>query len=122
MTGVTGPTGTLVNREIGFFIGGKPSAAANVFRYNVIAIFKWPASLPGCIFTAATASTGTATFTILRNGASIGTVTFTSSATGVATFASDVSFANGDVILITAPGSQDATLADISFNFTGPLL
>jgi hypothetical protein len=70
-----------------------------------------------------TAATGSAVFTLLKNGASIGTATLPAAATGrgVATFsfASAVSFAAGDSFAVQAPAVQDATLAGFFFTFAG---
>jgi hypothetical protein len=62
-----------------------------------------------------TASTGTAVFTIYKNGSSVGTVTFTASATGVYSIGSPVSLAIDDILTIVGPASADATLADTAF-------
>jgi hypothetical protein len=68
---------------------------------------------------AGTASTGTATFTIKKNGSSAGTLAFTTSATGVFTIGSDITLAAGDLLQFFAPGSPDATLADIGITLAG---
>jgi len=105
--------------DIGIYLQSKPTAGANVLRFNAVRSFDLPSGLSGSVFTAGVASTGTATFTLKQNGVSIGTIAFTTSTTGVATFASPVTFAVNDVFEITAPGSQDATLAEIALNFKG---
>jgi hypothetical protein len=88
------------------FFPGKPAAAATI--------------LTGSIFKAITAATASATFTLKKNGSSIGTIVFAaSSGTGTITFSAAVTFAAGDVITIEAPTPQDATLSDLSFNFLG---
>lgn len=56
--------------------------------------------------------TGSATFNILLNGSSIGSITF-SGLTGTVTMPSTV-ISRGDRLEITAPGSVDPTLANIS--------
>lgn len=110
---------TLEPHDTHVFTAGKPGAGATIFRQNQVRQSILKASLTGSVFTAGTASTGTAVFTIKNNGSSIGTVTFTASSTGVASFASDVFFSVNDVVTITAPGSQDSTLADVSLDFLG---
>lgn len=116
----TRPASTaMVPADVGVFIPGLPGAGAKVLRFNVVREFVWKSGLTGSLFTASAASTGTATFTLKNNGSSIGTVVFTTSATGVATFSADVFFAVNDVITIEAPGSQDATLANVGLNFLG---
>lgn len=83
-----------------------------------------PASLTGSYAVARAASTGSRTFTIYRRTAagvatSIGTVLFNASATGVFTFASDITLAAGDTLALQAPGTVDATLLDIAITFKG---
>jgi hypothetical protein len=59
-------------------------------------------------------STGTAVFTIKKNGSTVGTVTFTTSDTGVwATSGGATSYADGDIYAAIAPSPQDATLAGV---------
>jgi hypothetical protein len=116
----TRPNSTaLVPADMGIFVPGKPGAGATILRFKAVRSFIWIASLTGSNFTAGTASAATATFTLKKNGSAIGTVAFSTSATGAATFASDVFFVAGDVIEIIAPGSQDTTLADVAFNILG---
>ena len=69
---------------------------------------------------AGTAPTAQADLDIRKNGASIGTITFAAAAsTATFSFASEVAFAAGDRLIVLAPGSQDASLADISITFKG---
>lgn len=112
--------GTTVPYDLATFVSGLPAAGATVFRYNVLRAFTWPVSLTGSVFNAGTAATASATFTIKQNGTSIGTLVFAASGTvPTVTFASAVTFAVNDVITIVAPASQDATLADVAFDFLG---
>ena len=97
----------------GFFVG-KPGAGAVMFSYAVTRACQLPAGLTNSVYKAGTAATGSATFSIKKNGSEIGTLNFAASATTATfTMASATSFANGDVLDVVAPGSQDATLADI---------
>ena len=67
-----------------------------------------------------TAPAAQADLDVLKNGASIGTVTFTAAASAATfTFASEVAFAAGDRLTVLAPSSQDASLADLSITFLG---
>jgi len=82
--------------------------------------FTLPAGLSGSQGYARTAPTEQADLEIRKNGASIGTITFAaSSSTATFAFASEVIFAAGDRLTVLAPGSQDASLADISITFKG---
>ena len=64
---------------------------------------------------AATAATASATFTISKNGSSIGTAVFAAGATTATITLSATSFAAGDVITIVGPATADATLANVDF-------
>jgi hypothetical protein len=108
--------------DIGVYIPGLPLASAIVFRYNVLRAFTWPINLTGSVFNARVAATATAAFLIKQNGSTIGTLSFAAAATvPTVTFSAAVTFAVNDVITITAPGSVDATLADIAFDFFGSI-
>jgi len=68
--------------------------------------------------------TATATFTLKKNGLSIGSITFATDGTPTVTFSSSIDFsagdpdspASGDDFQIDAPSPQDATMTDIAFN------
>lgn len=110
--------------DIFTFVASKPSAGELVYRLVAVRPFNLPSSMTGSYASAVTASTGSVDFTFKRNGNVIGTVNFNASGTGTFSFEdsnsdTDISFVAGDVLTITAPGSQDATLADISFSLTG---
>lgn len=107
--------------DVQAFYPGVPGSSAKVLRIPVGRAVSFAANFSGSYAKAGTASTGTAAFDVQKNGSSIGTITFTASAT--ATFAtsggSAQSLAAGDVLSIIAPGSADATLADIGFCLVG---
>lgn len=66
------------------------------------------------------AATGSTTFTIRKNGSSIGTLVWAGAGTvPTVTFSSTTAFAVGDVLSITGPAVADATLADISVTMSG---
>jgi len=94
---------------------GLPDASAVVLRF--VSVRAFTIETTGHQAKADTASTGTAVFDVQLNGGSVASITFTTSATGVVTLTGSpivsVSVVAGDVITIVAPGSQDATLADI---------
>lgn len=105
--------------DISLFVNGKPAASAKLLRFNVLRSFVWQASLTGTVVNAGVAATASTVFTIKLNGSSIGTLTFAASGTtATISFAADVFFVPGDVITLESP-AQDATLADVAFNFFG---
>ncbi|MBI1313690.1 hypothetical protein GC176_20550 [bacterium] len=96
------------------FIAGTLSDSQKVYKLQTPVAFSLPASGTGSYAKADTASTGTVSFDIQKNGGSVGTITFTSDDDGTFTVASQVDFSVGDILDIIAPGSHDATLADVS--------
>jgi len=106
--------------DLHIFLPGLPTAGAVMLRFNATREFTLPISLTGSIFNARVAATGTATFTLKKNGSSIGTIVWSAAGTvGAPTFASAVTFAVNDIFTIEAPSPQDATLADVSLDFLG---
>jgi hypothetical protein len=73
-----------------------------------------PASATGSQAVAAASATASTTYTIRKNGASIGTIVWSAAGTvGVFTGISATNFVAGDVLSITGPATADTTLADI---------
>lgn len=95
-----------------FFPGTQTTASQLMLRDHAAIAATIPTS--GNKASAKTASTGTAVLTIKQNGSSVGTVTFTASATGVFSVSSPVTVAIDDIITIEGPSTPDTTLADIS--------
>jgi hypothetical protein len=95
---------------------GLPTASEAVLRFRAGRQFSMPAGQANAQAVAGVAATASATFTIAKNGAQIGTVVFSAGGTvGAVTFTNTVSVSVGDLITLTAPASADATLADVDF-------
>ena len=110
----------IVPYEISVYFPGQPDAGATLLQFIAPRAFTLPAGLTGSQGYAGTAPTAEADLEIRKNGASIGTITFAASASAASfTFASEVTFAAGDRLAVIAPGSHDASLADISITFKG---
>lgn len=106
--------------DLAVFMPGKPLDGATIMRFNVVREFTLPEDLVGSLFEAGVAATASSVFTINQNGSPIGTLTFAASGTvPTVSFSTAVDLEVGDVVTITAPTPQDATLADIGFNFLG---
>jgi hypothetical protein len=106
--------------DVGVYFPGQPGAGATLLQLVAPRAFTLPAGLTGSQGYAATAPTAQADLDIRKNGASIGTITFAAPAsTATFAFAGEVDFAAGDRLTIIAPGTQDASLADISITLKG---
>ena len=102
------------------FVEGQPQAGELLLMYGVVDNMTLPANLPGSKFYNITTATANAVYTINKNGASVGYITFNGSAIDV-TFPTDVTFVYSDLITIVAPATPDATHANISFTFVALL-
>jgi hypothetical protein len=97
---------------------GKPTDAELYPIINIPVAMQLPVSLTGSYFTIATNPTATATFTLYKNGFSIGTIAFSTGGVATVTFATAISFAAGDQFSITAPTTQDSTGANVAMTFS----
>lgn len=105
--------------DLPVFIGGKPAGSEGIeivrpFTRTVLFPTQ-PGLLPyrGTALQAATAST---VLKLRKNGTSFCTITYgAGSNTPTFTQASDVTFTAGDILTVTGPVSQDATLANVAF-------
>lgn len=100
---------------------GKPTAAALVLILTHVRAVSFGANFSGSYGTLSANPTATATYTVKKNGTSIGTVAVSTG--GVFTFATSggasQSFAAGDRMTIEAPSPADTTLADVGLTFAG---
>jgi hypothetical protein len=116
--GDTGPTAYLLAGSQ----PGKPTAAQRVFHHLAGAGFILPQNLTGSAAKAKAAATAEADFDIKLNGTSKGTIRFAASGTTASfIFSTTTTIADGDEIEIIAPGSQDATLADLTWTLKGTI-
>jgi len=106
--------------DVGASYPGVPTASAVLMRYPFPRQVIFPASLTNSKGVAGTAATAQTDFDIKKNNSSVGTMRFAIGAT-TATFiaASQQTYTAGDYITVVAPGSPDATLADIGFGLAG---
>lgn len=102
-------TGTLGSSEV-------------LLRYSIARGAIFPANFAGSYAEATVAATGSTTLVVAVNGSQIGTIVFAAAGT-VATFTTDSgtakTLARGDILTITAPGSADGTLANVSITLAG---
>lgn len=109
--------------DVACWRSGKPDAGETVLRFVAARAFRFPASMTGSKGSAGTAATGSSVYSFKKNGVEFATATFAAAGT-VPTWsaASSTAFAVGDVLTITAPASQDATLADVALTLLGTLV
>lgn len=122
---VTGSaSGGASEADLGMFFPGAPGANQLMFKFVANRSAQFPANFTGSRGHIGTNPTGTYTLTVASNGATIGTVAISTG--GVFTFATTagaiIAVDPGDVIVVTAPGSTDATAADIAASFLLQLL
>jgi len=101
-------------------VAGKPSAGQIVAIYTAAYAVIFPANFtsPDSKGSVGTNPTATATYTVYKNGSSVGTIAISTS--GVFTFTTSGFTLNaGDRLTIVAPGSQDTTLADVGITLVG---
>jgi hypothetical protein len=106
--------------DVGGSYSGAPTASLVILRYPFPRQAIFPAGLTNSQGVAATAATAQTDFDLKKNGSSVGTMRFAAAGT-VASFimASQTTFAAGDVLTVVAPGTPDATLANIGFALAG---
>lgn len=116
----TGAGRATVSVVTGTFLNGMPTAGLVLQRYVFATAVTFPVGLTGSQATAAVAATTTATFNVLKNGANVGAMVFSASATNATfTMTTATTFNAGDVLTLVAPASPDATLADLAWTFMG---
>lgn len=121
-TGDTGPAGAdpINAADISFYLGGKLDNAQTLLKMNVVRAFTLPSGLANSVFSTGVAASASYVLTLKKNGTSIGTLTWAAAGTvPTVSFASSVSFANGDTFEITGAATADSTLADFSLGFYG---
>ena len=122
ISNVQGQVTSLKVERIDGQVVGKPAVSSTIKRFIAGRAFSIPSGVSGAVAKSAVAATANTVFTLAKNGTSFGTMTFAVSGT-VPTWAAATatSFVSGDVLTLTAPASQDATLADFAFYIPGVL-
>jgi hypothetical protein len=111
--------------DFGVFFSGQPTGSQEIFRMEAVRAFTIPDGAPGSTAEARVESTGSAVFSIRKNGVQFATVTFSAGSptnyNGTWAFdaAADEVFVAGDTITMVAPSSADATLEDIAIFVKG---
>lgn len=107
--------------DVHAFYPGVPSASAIVLRVPVARAITFADEFAGSYATATVAATGSTVFDVQKNGSSVGSITFSASGTTGAftTTGGTVSLAAGDILSVVAPGTADATLANVGIVLAG---
>lgn len=109
-----------IPHDVAVYCNGKPDADEKLVVLKVTTAFAISSGLSGSYGISGVASSGTSVFSLKKNGTQFGTLTFAAgSSTATLSAASATSFAVGDIFQISAPSSQDSTLADISITIKG---
>lgn len=102
------------------YVGAKPPVSQIVCFHVFNRLVTFPAAFKGSNGRCKTTATAQADFDVKKNGASIGTIRFAAGATRPTFLLTPAQrFVAGDYLEVVAPGSQDATLQDISFLLAG---
>ena len=106
--------------DIAGFLSGVPTGSQILLRLPMVRQVTFDVNMAGSKGAASVAATASTTFTIAKNGVSIGTMVFALGAT-TSTFvaAAASTFAIGDVLSVTGPNPADATLANVGFILAG---
>lgn len=105
--------------EISNWDSDRPASGEEVIAHIITTNVSFPAGFTGSYARALVASTGAAVYSIQKNGVQIGTLTFTSSTTGVFAIASPAAFVAGDRFSLVAPNPRNATLSGVSMTVVG---
>lgn len=114
-----------VNEDAPYDVGvsrvtGTPIASQAMVDVVLNRTVVFPSGLTGSVGKAGVAATAQTDFDIQKNLVSVGTMRFAASGT-TATFimATQTTFTAGDSLQVVAPGTPDATLADVAFTLKG---
>jgi hypothetical protein len=106
--------------DIAATFSGQPASSDVILRYPLPRAVNFPVGLTDSQGVAGVAATDSTPFDIRKNGVSVGAMQFAAGAIVASfTMVSATALAKGDVLTIVAPGTADATLADIGLCLAG---
>ena len=100
--------------DLAIFVAGAPAGGEVYPIWNSPRSLLLPQDLAGSQTTITTLPTATMTFTLKRNGVSIGTIAFAPAGTPTIVFLADVAFNAGDQLTMTAQAIADATGGNVA--------
>jgi hypothetical protein len=117
---VTGSGKASVTTTVSGSYAGSPTASLVIQRYVFADAVMFSAGLAGSQGTAGGAATATATYSIRKNGAIVGTMVFAPGATTATfTMGAATTYVAGDILTVVAPASPDPTLANLAWTLVG---
>ena len=110
-----------LSRLVSTFKNGTPSASEVIARFIAPAAgTTFPSGLSDSRMKAKVAATAQAVFTITHDGSSVGTITFAAAGTtGTFALGASIVLTAGQLLEVVAPGTPDATLADLAMTIVG---
>lgn len=118
---LAGDFGGLLNYNVGCAAPNNILASEVLLDHPVVANFTFATNFAGSQASAGTNPAATWVLTVLKNGTSVGTITF--GTTGIVTFATSggtsVSFAPGDLLTLQAPSTVDTVIARVRVTLKG---
>lgn len=116
-----GDFGGLLNYVVGAFAVSSILTNEILLDHPAVSAFTFPANFAGSQASVGTNPAASFIMTVLKNGATVGTITIsTAGVTGFATTGgSSISVAVGDVITVQAPATPDAAIARLRFSLKG---
>jgi hypothetical protein len=106
--------------DIALYVPGQPEAAERLLKLEVARGFSLPPDLAGSRGHADIAATAAAVCTILKNGVSVGSITFTAGSQNADfVLSGGLALVPGDRLELVAPATQDATLAGLALTLIG---
>ncbi len=103
--------------DLPVYIQDFPEVSEEFPRFAVPRALRLPAGLTNSVAKIQNNPAATMTFTLYKNGVSIGTIAFSTAGVPTITFAIAVDFVSGDIFSMIAPAVQDASGSDISMTF-----
>lgn len=104
------------------FVAGQPDPGELIMQYPVVDFMTIPVGLANSVIFEGTPSIGPCSWTLFKNGSSIGSIDFSGSPEAInVSVPSDVHCVPGDIITLVAPTVPDAGQANVSFTIVALL-
>ena len=109
--------------DISYFVNGKPLSSEIVIKTLIPREVIYDQNMPGSLAKCTTAPSSTVVFEIIKGTLVVGYITFnTGTLDGIFSTSSVITFSVGDLLVIRAPATQDATFSDPVFTIKGDVL